>query len=85
MRIHGWSDVEGLPFRPPPHVMKEEGSVLEFHDYPQMYDMQVGDIILYKTGLATVEFQIAEVRPADLADYPTEMTLVTAKKKDRTI
>lgn len=81
MRIHSWSDIASPALRPPPLLVKEEGSVLEFHDYPRMYDMQVGDIILYQAGLSTVKFRVAEVRPAGLIDYPPEMNLVTAKKE----
>lgn len=82
MRIHRWSDVAGPAFRPPPLLVKEEGSVLELHDHPRMYDMQVGDIIRYQTSLGTAEFRVDEVRPAELMDYPLNLNLVTAKKTE---
>ena len=81
-KIVGWSEIDGLVFRPPPHVVKEEGEVLEFHDMPQMYGLETGDLIQYKTGLGIVTFRVAEVRPADLKDYPPELNLVTARKKE---
>lgn len=82
MRLNMWSDIAGPAFRPPPLVVKEEGTVLEFHDYPKMYNMEVGDLINYQTGLGTVQFRVESVVPANLPDYPPDLNLVTARKKD---
>lgn len=81
MRITLWSEIQGAAFKPPPVVMKEEGKILEFHDYPYAYDMQVGDEIRYQTSLGTASFVVTEVRPAELPEYPPELNLVTATRK----
>jgi hypothetical protein len=82
MRIFGWSDLGEPMFRPPPLVVKEEGTVLEFHDHPMVYGMEVGDSIHYRTGLSVVIFRVTEVRPAELKNYSPELKLVTARKKE---
>lgn len=84
VKLIGWSDVGAEARRPPPLSVKEEGSVLQFHDYPYMYGLEVGDQIHYQTGLGVVVFTVAEVQPADLPLYPPEMNLVTAKKLEKT-
>jgi hypothetical protein len=83
LKIILWQDgSENWAFRPPPLVVKEEGTVLQFHDQPKMYDLEIGDSIHYKTGLGTVEFRVSEIVPAGLPDYPPELNLVTARKKE---
>lgn len=83
MKLILWEDKsESWAFRPPPLIVKEEGSVLEFHDYTRGLGLEIGDRIHYHTSVGTTQFEVTEVHPANLPNYPPDLNLVTARKKE---
>lgn len=78
MKIMALSFKDGWDYIP--HQLQENGD-LTFYDYPELYNMEVGDRIHYSTGLGVGHFDVVAVVPANLKDYPERMTYVVARPK----
>ena len=74
-KIFLWEDVSV-----PPLVVKENGNVILFHDYPELWNFHVNDQIHYKTRMGVSIFQVEKVEPARELNYPERMRKVTARK-----
>lgn len=70
-----WEDTSA-----PPLIVREDGDVIVFHDYPELWNFQVNDQIQYKTRIAVMYFRIEKVEPANELNYPPSMRKVTARK-----
>lgn len=63
------------------HEINEAGE-LTFYDYPEIWDLQVGDLIQYRTSLMKTKlYEVTEVKPAMLKQFPDRMKKVTAREK----
>lgn len=61
-------------------IVKEDGNVIVFHDYPELWNFRVNDQIQYVTRLGTTIFEVQTVEPANELNYPERMRKVTARK-----
>ena len=70
-----WEDVSA-----PPLIVKEDGAVIAFYDYPDLWNFRINDQIHYKTRLGVTIFQVEKVEPANELNFPERMRKVTARK-----
>lgn len=68
------------PSECPGFILKDNGDV-QLYDYPSFYNFTVGDQLYLGLRFGNKIYDIVKVQPANLKDYPSEMTLVTARPK----
>lgn len=76
IQLYLWSDAVA-----PPMIVEEDGSVIIFHDYPELWNFAVNDHIHYSTRLGVIVYVIEKVEPANEINYSPEMRKVTARRK----
>lgn len=63
-----------------PAITQYANDTIWFFDYPELWDFKVGDVIHYRTAVATLYYEIEEVKPANLSDYSPNIRRVTARR-----